>query len=470
MKDRRVKDQIARRRYLFALVMLLLTACASVPEEPLRGVTSLTDHVTEGGQTFSLAFMPDAGRVSLHFIWPNDFTHTSGMSAVSALGIEMISSGGAGARSARQIKQEMTALGSGASLVATPDHIYGTFSASPETLEETLSIIKDVITNPSFDSVRFDVTKEAKQKRVVAQQAKPSSRLWSAARRVLLGDSTLTDYWNNTPVDPVVTSLSLEDVERWHTETFTQQNVAVAVAGSITAELAASAIDGLLDDLPSSRSQGSVASQPLNTGKSVLLHDESAPVTLIAAIGLLPASREGGEIADIVAISALGKGKESRLLMESADVLNESDEINASVANFSRSVRVFGINVRVANDTAPEAFGLIEDVYSKFKQGNLDDQEVLRGVVPFANSLQGNDKNPDLLAYGLGQLLLDELPQQMLLTVTQDSIALKANDINQRIVDRYPEWGEMIKVILSSDVDVIDVDCVVKRIQEIADC
>ena len=94
----------------------------------------------------------------------------------------------------------------------------------------------------------------------------------------------------------------------------------------------------------------------------------------------------------------------------------------------------------------------------------------MRAVVPFANSLQSNDKKPDLVAYGLGQLLLDELPQEMLLTVISDSVSLKADDINQRIILRYPEWSDMIKVILSSDADIIDADCVVKRIEEIRNC
>lgn len=465
-----MNDRNLQLRYLYFALTLLLTACASVPEEPLRGVTSLTTHTTQSDQEYSLAYMPDAGKVSLHFAWPNDFPYASGMPVVSALGVEMMSSGGAGVRSARKIKQDMTALGSGASLVATPDHIYGTFSSSPETLDETLSIIKDVITKPIFDDVRFEVVKEAKQKRVVAQQTKPSSRLWSAARRALLGDTALTDYWNNTPVDPIITSISLKDLKRWHAETFTRQDVTVAVAGSITAEDAAAAIDNLLLELPAGRSIGPLTDQSLNSGKSILLHDETVPNTLIAAIGVLPASREGGEIADIVAVSALGKGKESRLLAAGEKVLSDTDELNASVANFSRAIRVFGINVKVSNDAASEAFGLVEDVYTEFRRGNLDDQEVLRGAVPFANSLQSNDKNPDLLAYGLGQLLLDELPSELLLTVTQDSVALKAEGINQRIVERYPLWKDMIKVIVSRDAKVVEVDCVVESIEEISGC
>jgi len=191
-----MKDRIKHLFWFTAIPLVLLVACASVPEAPLRGVTSLTDHVSEAGQEFTLAYMPDAGKVSVHVIWPNDWAHNSGKPVVGNLGVELMSSGGAGSSSAREIKQMINALGSAASIVPTPDHIYGSFTASVETLDETISIVRDVITEPELDALSFDVLKEAKQKRVEAQQENPSAVLWSATRQVLLGDSTLTDYWN----------------------------------------------------------------------------------------------------------------------------------------------------------------------------------------------------------------------------------------------------------------------------------
>lgn len=467
-----MKTRSKAYRSVFVAGLLLLTVCALAQASPLRGVTTLTDHVTSAGQPFSLAYMPDAERISLHLIWQNDYVHTSAMPVVSALGIELMSSGGAGPRDARQIKQDMVALGSGASLVATPDHVYGTFTSIPQTLDETVSIVRHVIANPSFDQLRFDVAKEAKQKRVEAQLAQRSSILWRGARRTLLGESTLTDYWNNTPIIPVITSLTLADVERWHKETFTKQDVTVTVAGSIKADVAAEAIDRLLQDLPVNRTDTPLLNlaQGLRTGVTVLLHDESAPVTLIAAIGMLPASREGGELLDVIAVSALGKGKDSRLLKASVNDLSETDRVDASIANFSRAVRVFGINASIDTKSAGDAWLLFEETYNKFLQGNLDDQEVLRAVVPFANSLQQNENNPDLLAYGLGQLLLDELPKEKLRTVIQDAVSLKADEVNQRIIDRYPQWDDMTKVILSSDAELIEADCIVKRVEEIRNC
>ena len=436
----------------------------------MRGVTSLTDHVSEAGQEFTLAYMPDAGKVSVHVIWPNDWAHNSGRPVVGNLGVELISSGGAGERSATQIKQMINALGSAASIVTTPDHIYGSFTASVETLDETLSIVRDVIARPDLDDVRFELLKEAKQKRVEAQQQNPSAKLWSATRQVLLGNSTLTDYWNNTPIEQVVAPLALEDVERWHSETFTGDNVTVAVAGTIEAAKAGATIDQLLSELPENRANATREPLALNTGLTVLLHDETASLTHMAIVGLLPASREGGEVAYVVAVSAMGKGSESRLHKAVAKELAEGSTIDASIANFSRDVRVFGINATAGSNAAKATFQSIEQAYREFRKGNLKDQEVLRSVVPFVTSLRSNDKKVDLLAYGLGQLLLDELPKDMLLSVMQDSLSLRATDINQRITDRYPKWEELVKVIVSNNADIIEADCVVTRIEELSGC
>jgi len=464
---------IDRFKHLFCFAtipLVLLAACASVPPTPLRGVTSLTDHVSQAGHEFTLAYMPDADMVSVHVIWPNDWAHTSGMPVVGNLGVDLMSSGGAGSRSAREIKQMINALGSAASIVPTPDHIYGSFTASVETLDETISIVRDVIAEPDLDSLRFDALKKAKQKRVEAQQENASALLWSAARQVLLGDSTLTDYWNNTPAEEVVALLTIDDVKRWHKETFSSAGVSVAIAGTIEAESAGETIDKLLAALPENRTDATRERLALNTGITVTLHDPAAVSTHMAVVGLLPASREGGEIADIVAVGALGKGKESRLHKSNANEPVESVSVDASIANFSRDIRVFGINARANSENAEATFESIEQAYRNFRQGNLEEKEVLRSVVPFVNSLRSNDKKVDLLAYGLGQLLLDELPKDMLLSVMQDSLSLKAADINLRVMDQYPEWEELIKVIVTNDPELIETDCVVSRIEELSLC
>lgn len=467
-----MQNQFIRQIIAFASLALvaLLAGCATAPKTPVRGVTSLTDHVTDGGQSFSLAYMPDAGKVSVHVIWPNDYAHSAKMPAVSSLGVELISSGGAGSRSAKKIKQAITALGSAASLVATPDHIYGTFTSSPETLDETIAIASDVITNPALDELLFDVIKEAKQKRIEEQQDKSSAKLWRTARQALLGDSTLTDYWNNTPLERVVSPLTIADVARWHKNTLTRQSITVAVAGSIEADVVSHSIDALLGGLPAEGAEVSAKQKNLQTGITVLLHDDAVFSTTIAVIGLLPASSEGGEIADIIAIGALGKGKDSRLLKAKSAELTDAVTISASIANFSRDVRVFGISVSADNESTVAALQLIEKTYKEFKEGALEDQEVLRSVVPFANSLRSNDKKVDLLAYGLGQLLLDKLPKDMLLTVMQDSLSLKADDINQRIVSRYPDWDDLVKVVLTNDAKIVEADCEVRGVEEVALC
>ena len=58
----------------------------------------------------------------------------------------------------------------------------------------------------------------------------------------------------------------------------------------------------------------------------------------------------------------------------------------------------------------------------------------------------------------------------MLLSVMQDSLSLKAADINLRVMDQYPEWEELIKVIVTNDPELIETDCVVSRIEELSLC
>ncbi len=456
------------------LLVPLLVSCATVTtvtEIPRRGVTGITDHVTESGVAYTLAAMPDADKVSIHVSWPNDWAHTNNLAVASSIGVDLMSSDGAGERSPQDITRDIIALESAASLVASPDHIYATFTATADNLDDTLDIARDVITVPRLSVLRFDELKSALEQRIESRQQKPSARLWSVARRSLLGDVPLADYWNNLPIENVVSPLQVEDIKRWHKETFTRQGVKVSVAGPIGAKETGRAIDHLLALLPGEPSSlyQPVVVQP-RTGYTVLLHDKAILKTQIAVIGLLPASSEGGEVADIVAVSVLGKGKQSRLVKAQQENLPEVGTINTSIANFSRDIRVFGISTEVDNGAVAEVLELIEEEYGNFKRAELDDQEVLRSSVTFANSLKENAQRVDIVAYGLGQLQLDGLPQELLLSVMQDTLVLQAADISQRIEARYPDWESMVKVVMSSDAEIVDADCVITQIKELGQC
>lgn len=465
---------LIRNVILMVLLVPLLVSCATVTtvtEIPRRGVTGITDHVTESGVAYTLAAMPDADKVSIHVSWPNDWAHTNNLAVASSIGVDLMSSDGAGERSPQDITRDIIALESAASLVASPDHIYATFTATADNLDDTLDIARDVITVPRLSVLRFDELKSALEQRIESRQQKPSARLWSVARRSLLGDVPLADYWNNLPIENVVSPLQVEDIKRWHKETFTRQGVKVSVAGPIGAKETGRAIDHLLALLPGEPSSlyQPVVVQP-RTGYTVLLHDKAILKTQIAVIGLLPASSEGGEVADIVAVSVLGKGKQSRLVKAQQENLPEVGTINTSIANFSRDIRVFGISTEVDNGAVAEVLELIEEEYGNFKRAELDDQEVLRSSVTFANSLKENAQRVDIVAYGLGQLQLDGLPQELLLSVMQDTLALQAADISQRIEARYPDWESMVKVVMSSDAEIVDADCVITQIKELGQC
>ena len=90
--------------------------------------------------------------------------------------------------------------------------------------------------------------------------------------------------------------------------------------------------------------------------------------------------------------------------------------------------------------------------------------------MPFANSVRNNGSRVDRIVYGLGQLILDDLPRGQLLTVTQDALSLRADDINQRILDRYPDWDSLIKVVMTSDDELVVADCVIESVDELVGC
>ena len=509
----------------FCISNLLATGCVanqpvsdSVQSVLPQAVSRVEDQLTPDGTAYSYAYLPDARQFSIHLAWPNHWIQSSGIAVASQLGIDLMSSGGAGERSAKQVREDIITLKSSASLVSAPDHIYATFTATPDNLNETIAVIADVLANPELDKQQFEILKAALIGRVRQRQLKPSTRLWGIARRALTGNSVLTDYWNNTPVERVVEPVTIDDVRRWHAETITRNGVSVAVAGALDEASAGLAIDQVLASLPESLVGGQAddslapksdqvvsdvsSKASVQTGLTVLLHDESVQSTRIAIIGLLPPSRSGNEIHDVVAVAALGKGKDSRIIRavgseffeapkettketseqapkdqpeeESEEGVQQADVattlVNTNLANFSREHRVFGISTEVENDRAAEMLALIEDAYQSFNSADLTDEETLPAAVSFANSVRQSANRPDLVAYGLGQLIIDDLPRDLVKSVIQDTLSLRANDINQRIVEHYPDWSALIKVVMTNDAALIPNDCVIAHVEELDQC
>jgi len=112
----------------------------------------------------------------------------------------------------------------------------------------------------------------------------------------------------------------------------------------------------------------------------------------------------------------------------------------------------------------------MQEAYALFRSEGLSDEETLKSTVTFANTLTENDQQVDLIAYGIGQLIIDKLAKERVLTIREDTMALRTTDINERISSRYPAWDDLLLVVMSADESLLEADCVVSSIDELASC
>jgi len=312
-----MKIILSKRSFFCLVCTILLAGCANLNTQnsaPLRGVTELVELRSDAGIDYTFASMPDATDVAIHMAWPNTGVYGAAdeaIASVSTLGVDLIVSGGAGNFTAEQITEKILALGSKASIVSAPDHIYATFVANQKNLAQTLEIARAVLQQPDFDAARLKTIKSALSTRVETRLQKDTARLWSVVRRTLLGDSGLSDYWNNLPLDRVVDPVTVESITAWHIKTLTRNTPTVVVAGAIDRQAAADAVDTLLSELPRAAASQTVDATGIQSdafGRTVLLVDKNIEAAHIAVVGNLPPSSDGNDTADIVAIGALGKG------------------------------------------------------------------------------------------------------------------------------------------------------------------
>lgn len=301
------------------LVVLLsgMMVSAARGDEP-SGNAEVTVHRTKAGHDFLYAQLRKAKKVAIIVNWPLAWIEQGRAIATPHLGAQLMLNGGAGKRDAATLSADFQDLNAERDLAASADGMIGTLVASPENLIEAASLGRDILTEPHLDNRWLKrLQRNLKADQLKAQQSL-SNETWDVVRRFILGKGALNDFLTVRPVS-LFDDVTLADIIAWHGATFDTSHIKIAAAGSVEPELAADAIDQLLDGLPSgSENDPSTATAETTShfiGKTILLRKPDAEQTVVSIAGPMPPTREPGQLLDFFANLVLGGDKQSRLFI-----------------------------------------------------------------------------------------------------------------------------------------------------------
>ena len=138
-------------------------------------------------------------------------------------------------RDAFRIVDELDALGARLSTFSQLDLSFVKVQATAESLRPTLSVLADVVLNPSFPADQFLIQKE----RRLAQIGQEKAQAGALALRVLPGLLYGAGHAYSRPLsgsgtERTVSAITREDLARWHAEWFRPGSAHVVVTGDTT--------------------------------------------------------------------------------------------------------------------------------------------------------------------------------------------------------------------------------------------
>jgi predicted Zn-dependent peptidase len=425
--------------------------------------------VTDSGVPFYFYPMEDAEQVSIQVAWSTDWAKdATGNPAVPYLGAQALLSGGTAELDPAEVLETFRDLNANAAIVNVIDHVRGSLVAPLESIGEAVSIVNTVLSGPRFKQPWIDRLQNSMTLNQEQMNASPQKQMLDMILFATLDDHHLLQSisLNDTTLIGAVTQQELFD---WHASTFNRLNSEVVIAGSISVAEASKLVESLFAGLPDGVKLVGY-SQPLKyESKSILLHAPKLESSILAMVGELPPTREGGEFEDVVAIAMLGQGPNSELFRAVRTELRSSYAFTSAAASLSRSIRFLQISGEVNADKIAEVREAAISTYDEFIVSGRFPQ--LEGLVEgISNNLRGAGSNANTMASTILEAVLDGHAPERGAEIVSEFQKVSSTTLSDRLSTSYPRSSQFITFVVSPDRNALPDACVIQHPREAEHC
>lgn len=451
-------------RVIFAL-FIALTLAACKPDAP-----SASSETSPGGVAFTLLTLPGNKDVSIQIAWPTDWAYRAAVNhAAEPVGASLILAGGAEGFPAGEVVETFADLDAEAELyVSVADHLMGELTVTRENLDKAVEIANAHLRAPTLDSKWFIRIRDEQAQNIREFLASPVNAGFEAVRWAVFGAQPLRDGISLGTAG-VFDDLSRDDVVAWHRQIITAKPEAVVIAGDISAKQAGKALDDLLAGLPDTRLEPARNVTPDFSPRRILLHLPDAKTTQLSFIAPLPPTSAGGELNDLLLLTALGGDDQSVLFDAVRTRLRAAYGFGAGLANYTRKLRVMVMTGAVEPGKVPEVEAAVRAAYAAFRQSGPDGILAERKA-PFVSNFEAlPDHIIDVTRSDL-QSALDGFAPGRALTLIDELNAISDDDLRARLANAFPAPDNFIVIAVSPDANVLPGACVITAPREAETC
>ncbi|WP_299403654.1 insulinase family protein [uncultured Roseobacter sp.] len=445
------------------IASLVLSGCSD-------DAPSSNTETSPGGIDYVRLYIPEAEVVAIQIAWPTDWPlREDANQAVPYIGADLILAGGADGFPASEVVEMFADLQVTGRLSVTSDNVLGSLVAPKENLGKAFEIANAHLRAPLLERGWFEGIQQSFAANMAEASAAPAHQGFAAVRWAVLGDIPLRRALSVDPPEQI-TSATPEDVASWHRETIVRNDAKIVIAGAIDAEEAGAAIDDLFAGLPAAGAR--VAKTPSTdfTPRRILLHVPEANTSTLSFVAPMPPMRDGGELEDIILVSALGEGKDSVLFEAVRTQLRATYGLSAHLDAYTRDIRLLYFGGEVETSKLAQAATIVQEAYASFRevgppQGFL---ESLEG--PFVAQSKKTAADPVAASTSALMALLDDQDPSVALDLASALDRVTSETLRQRLANAFPAAQDFIIVAVSPDADALPNACVISKPRDVTDC
>jgi zinc protease len=424
---------------------------------------------TPAGHEFFYQSIPEASNVAIQIAWPSTWSMTVGRNpAVPFIATQLMLAGGTADMSASEVVERFGDLQASSNLIPTAEYVRGSLVVQAAQLDEALLIANSVIARPAFDTAWLTRTRTGFHRQVSQVNRSADKRAFDIARTAIIGAQPLRDTLS-LQSEAVVLEVTRDEIVEYYNQTFVTSGAVIAVAGPISSERAAQAVDNLFSGLAIGDTSPSIHVQYDFSPRTYLLHDPAVERSFVSLVGRLPAIGSGGEFDDILAINLLGQGEKSELFDAVRTRLRASYGFNAGLVSYKQDLRVLVLFGEVETNRVAEVHDIVLETYGRFQQqgptANVED--LLDALL---SNVATSSTNPVIVSSSMLEFSFAGLQPNPIDLIPQQIASISAESLKTRISQLYPRASELITVIVSDDIDASPGACVLTSLQDITQC
>jgi len=414
---------------------------------------------TPNGHEFWYLPMPEAERNAISVTWHTDLPQDEKVHPSTArVGIELMLNGGAGGKEPTEIIADFEDLDSGSRLWVQPREISGFIVAPEEHMEKAAEIANTVLTEPNFDQKWF----ERERGNFAENATMRDSHIWGLAWN--------KQFWSLRPAESVA-AVKLDDIKDWHKQSFTTKALTISAAGNASSEKMATQIDRVLEGMPDNEPANFIdPPKPTLHGKTILLHQPEAEKSAMLLIGELPTKTSENELPMQLGIGVLGHGKQSRLFKAIRTGLRASYGFGAGRFDYTRKIGILQMSGEVETEKLQQALDIIEETYKEFREDGIGRVEFPIAKKFYEREITKELKEPTSVAHLLKDAQLSDQETDHVATLLDQIGSMDRTAVNNVIRENLPEFGNILKIIVTADEKAIDAACVITSIDAWQSC